>query len=556
MGIKIPVANALTPGTYYNISFDVTHHIGGTIKGGTNAGASNAFDSVSSIDSYNFNFMASDSGIFAIVGESGYENITIDNVSISVSRGTSNAGGCSQIYFDINGGESAFDLSTLMGTNGEPIYTELSASYNPAIGDITLLGDISAIAAGMVAYVVDVAGDFVTERYKIEAVFDPEVSIGMGLSSITQDVNVYVGGAFSTITEPSAAMDATSFNVAVYTNLNETVETMSTWASGTRALNTWIRFIGYNTQPDDMRFGGTYYQSIDDAYRSGVINPDSWTTWDRNNGDIIATLNATENLLFENIHFTNVSESIFTEAGTPPENTVFDHCILNEGKKLFNADTAIGTVFNDCFIQNLNISGGTILQIGPAGGIANCICEGQSGGFAFLGNGSVCNVLVDASAGGLRGIFALGAGDIIVRNVTIYGVSVNGIEMRADANIDIRNSIIVPLAKATDPSIAIEASSGGGDSVSNDYNCIWSVDGEPTEAQAFTTTVVGGTASKLGINSIIADPMFVDAANKDFRLKAGSPCLNTGKLDTLGGTISMGAWQRKSIIKVNSKGVL
>jgi hypothetical protein len=44
-------------------------------------------------------------------------------------------------------------------------------------------------------------------------------------------------------------------------------------------------------------------------------------------------------------------------------------------------------------------------------------------------------------------------------------------------------------------------------------------------------------------HSIIADPQFFDAASDDFRLRPGSPCLNTGELTAGNGYTDIGAWQ-------------
>jgi len=72
-----------------------------------------------------------------------------------------------------------------------------------------------------------------------------------------------------------------------------------------------------------------------------------------------------------------------------------------------------------------------------------------------------------------------------------------------------------------------------------DYNCYYN---------SSTTTRI-----TKGANDISAvDPLFVDAANGDFRLRPGSPCLNTGP--TIGsGFISKGAWQQKQGIRQGMK---
>jgi hypothetical protein len=63
-----------------------------------------------------------------------------------------------------------------------------------------------------------------------------------------------------------------------------------------------------------------------------------------------------------------------------------------------------------------------------------------------------------------------------------------------------------------------------------DYNCIYNCN------KAYIGT-------EAGPHDIFADPCFVDAANGDFRLKANSPCLNTGKPTLSNGFSNMGAWQ-------------
>lgn len=56
-------------------------------------------------------------------------------------------------------------------------------------------------------------------------------------------------------------------------------------------------------------------------------------------------------------------------------------------------------------------------------------------------------------------------------------------------------------------------------------------------------------------NGVSSDPLFMDAANDDLRLKPTSPCLNTGKPvlgngQTNAGFTNIGAWQRKSLLGV------
>ena len=80
-------------------------------------------------------------------------------------------------------------------------------------------------------------------------------------------------------------------------------------------------------------------------------------------------------------------------------------------------------------------------------------------------------------------------------------------------------------------------------------SCIW------TLAGVAVTNHISINGKTRQLSSVIeADPLFVDAANGDFRLKPESPCLNKG-FRTIGNTsedddgyTTIGAWQRISYL--------
>jgi hypothetical protein len=94
-----------------------------------------------------------------------------------------------------------------------------------------------------------------------------------------------------------------------------------------------------------------------------------------------------------------------------------------------------------------------------------------------------------------------------------------------------------------------------------DYNCYWNtadqdviaslneIDGTDANTITKIRAIWAGYNDSNGdindANSIIADPLFANAAGGDFRLLPDSPCVNTGQRDSADGYSSMGAWQQK-----------
>jgi hypothetical protein len=138
----------------------------------------------------------------------------------------------------------------------------------------------------------------------------------------------------------------------------------------------------------------------------------------------------------------------------------------------------------------------------------------------------ICNNIFNISGTVTDVINIVGAAAIF--NNVIYengGTITDGIELAGSAkSCGIWNNIIVGCANSiNDPA---DVNFGGWNCFYNNTN-VWTLrDGD-----------------------IQADPQFVDAANGDFRLKPISPCLNTGKPTANGGFTSIGAWQRKSLLR-------
>jgi hypothetical protein len=181
------------------------------------------------------------------------------------------AGGCTKDFFDTNGGEDSFDLLDIMGPNGEAKDSGTGATITAPSGPTTTLtkvGGFSNTVAGMVAYLSGTGAN--DGRYEILSVISDDQVI------VTDDtylapgtgVSFVVGGAFDSINSVDGNVDADDSsganNVDVYINkdvlMSGFADNISISAGGGNIqLNTFLRYIGFNSIPNDMMPGGDFY---------------------------------------------------------------------------------------------------------------------------------------------------------------------------------------------------------------------------------------------------------------------------------------------------------
>ncbi len=455
------------------------------------------------------------------------------------------AGGCTKAWWDaeVASSDEATAMAKLMSATGGPIVTENALAYTIADDRITEGGGTFAgIEVGMVVYVIEnpvPEVDVDTGRYKITDVDVAGDWIECAGINGTADasVDIEIGGAFDTLEN---ALDETSANnnsVHIHTNLSEVLAaTLSFSVGGNVVNNTFKRVNGYNTVPGDMDRGGAYYETPFEILRNGSIDLSKCVTFDANGGAFdVMTLGASiENCVLENIHFTGADNSTKRGIGFADANSLgvlLHNCRFSDMFQGCNA-TVVSMVFISCYSHSDVMSTPHAFKA-HSGLLMACVANLAVGTLFvnFIGvPGVVSGCLVVGGAWGAR---AQGAGSaaVIIGN-TFYGQSAYGARSEETDSFVVLNNIfcLAPGAKGLLTNI--------GSIILNDYNCFIATDGTPLTVGESGS---GDEVPEIGAHSIEVDPLFVDAANNDFRLKPLSTCIGAGKR-SMGEPTNIGAF--------------
>ncbi len=314
--------------------------------------------------------------------------------------------------------------------------------------------------------------------------------------------------------------------------------------TGVVANNTHLVFKCYHTTPgdaendnfvSDMDVGGAYYQSPLDALINGIdLNKCGALSGNGQDNQFI-TFNGQDNIHF--YHFSmrdTITANILIFAGDPFGIT-FNNCRFNDAQRVLDG-TGDAISFIDCYGDDGIVAGPSIKIFGDGILYLGNVIKPAVQALYIIGSGSaIGNLLV----GGSRGLLVVG--EVLIANNTCYGQSITCIRiMSADTITPIYNNILMPAVAASDYGILIE---GSGGTIRNDYNCFWGIDGV-----ALTTPIenvkAGGHTPAIGTHSIEADPLFVDAANNDFRPR-NPDVVRGGMPDISGNPGQMGAVLQK-----------
>ncbi len=439
-----------------------------------------------------------------------------------------NAGGCTKGWWDteVAASDEATAMAKLMTATGAPIINMGTADYTTVDEKITKAGISAGVEVGMVCYVTKDGGvgNVATGRYEITGIDGANRIECLGIQGTDCTVTVVIGGAFDELDNACDYTSAVVHSVWIHTNLSETLAASISISTGGHILkNLFKRIVGYNTVPGDMARGGAYYESPHEILQNGSIDLAKCVTLDgdANAFTIFSITAAVDNLIFENLHLTGTTgQGIAFVIGTS-FGAVFRNCRFSDlagvtgtgcDSLFFNScyshDDIIGHHydlhgFNNVLLSCVgNLAAGTNLVnfIDHAGVAVGCVAVGGQFGFR----------LRNADSGGL------------IMGNTCYNTSVYGVVFDACDGAMIFNNIFCLAPGA----IGIYSRIGGS-SMYNDYNCFIESDGTPLTATG--TGFAGGEAPTIGEHSIQVDPLFVDAANNNFRLQSNSPCRRVGK---------------------------
>jgi len=449
-----------------------------------------------------------------------------------------NGGGCTKQAWESALGQ---DLDNVMTSDGGPLSD--SGAWGGKICDVvnngsgkvrirkTGYGFFINCKVGNIAN-VDFAATYYDDRYEVIAVDTGSgdwVDIELAYSADTT-CDCRVGGALATLQHAVDNVDAVNYTheIRAYSGelLTAAIDLDTYGGSGTNG--TWLKVIGVDDTGAELADG-------------------NYSTYNaQNNACHVLNIHNVDNIEFRHIY---AKDAGATQAGFNFTMTAAHHGFVFYDCK--STDCYYAMLMATANVRKLLLiqgyyeaSGITLYLIAPMGVhlidvevVNNTSYAGIN--FYPYGEGILEGCIIKKNGSG-DGIYCDYQYSLVnVRNCVFYNV---GDAISIDHN-DCRlieyNNIYMVGAKATGKVI----DGNQGRIAYSDYSCLWALDGAPEATNRW-----GGTSTP-PTNAVEQDPQFVNAASDDFRLKPSSPCLNTGKPTVNNGLASIGAWQRKSLLR-------
>jgi len=486
---------------------------------------------------------------------------TVHFVLSGVGADNTNGGGCTKAAWESSNGYP----STFTGIAGGSIggVTDDSAALtNNGSGKVrvTKAGAFDQnTPVGTLANLYDTTYD--AGRYEVIAVNTNYVDLELAYVS-DDTVSIKVGGAFADLQGAcdDDSTDAADYNRYILTNKNETLTAAIDFDTGlgSAANNSHKVIIGFNTRPPsntamddgDMDYGGDFYKSALDIHQnSDTVPSDDKVDIDADGGAWhITTIDSGRNLHLRNLYLHNCADTynVFDITTDHCYGLNVRGCAFDTHEKIIgdSAKAARGCVFNDCFFGNPVNYNGYYFGFMYGGLIENCVFSGGNYGIKAY----MTTIINSIIAGGWRGVESMYYTHL--RNCTFYNQTNEAIYIANSSYpaSSVKNCIFVVNDKDND--YVIRFGSSGGSIQDFSYNCYYGADGGVITTP-FYNDKLSAEFTPQGMGNIIQDPLFVDAANGDYKLKPNSPCINTGKPTIGDGYTNIGAWQRKSFLGID-----
>jgi len=418
-------------------------------------------------------------------------------------------GGCTRDWYDNN----FIALTDIMGANGAPLVAITSGEPEADGITLTKTGECGDVEAGMVAYLSGT--NVTTGLYKVisatsNTIVFPAATFVIG-GGWADDLVCNVGGAFDTLQNAKDNIDATSYNVHIYSNKSADALIDIDGNCGSIANKSQLFLIGFGTLPED----GVQVTHTNKGFVFGAV----------------------KNVFMENFTVANLDTAGFYNDNSSALGITLKNCHVNTNTDTghidsgfyFDAGTAIVCI--DCTANNLGADGfhAHASNFGSALKLINCRAWNCAVGFD-TGGYTAMSTLVGCIAydNDLQG-FATGSVDsVYCINCVSYNNGSQGFETES-ANGRGASVYIDCIAK-DNTGTGFKSTAGA---MPRLLNCC--SHGNGTEFDATFST-----DNKVLFDCIETDPLFVDAASDDFRLLPGSPCSHAGK-----DGLSIGKEQRK-----------
>ena len=501
------------------------------------------------------------------------------------------AGGCTKEWLDDADG----DPSGLFAGTYDPVVAMTGVTYTHATKNLNKTNIGVGAEVGMVAYVSGT--NITTDRYKVTAVTDNDNIVCSGIVSTgdNTDADVNVGGAFSDLQDTLDQADADLFDCWVFTSSDFTSAASAGGAShtiygtsdGNYQNNTKLYIIGYKTNAyDALPVGHGYFpDGIGDG--ANYVSGFDWAKNDHADADIKAKLvkmtevvasgwrhifaneseNNSDNVIIMGFYCEiDAHSTVATMAGVGHDASFHvRHCCVaadgydgapgytNAARILLNNGDGGGGEVYDCFGKGVNpvsVNADTDHQtyyevhhnfMLHATNVADLDGTGHLHHNVFKHFWKGTGVYNDNRWTINNNVFY----DVLLRCVLLNSTGSSGVYFY--------NNIVVVDDQGVGFQGILTAGASGGSVHLWDHNLYWSMDDQAVASDKFIYSSRADWQAPAipASHDIEADPMFVDAANNDFRPR--NPAAITGGKPVDGVATYIGAVGAKHNFKSNAR---
>ncbi len=451
--------------------------------------------------------------------------------------GTAIAGGCTKAWLGAQNG----DPSALFGPDGGCIYSSPAIQIGTNSRIAGPAGAFAGVQVGMAAWID--ANNFSSGYYEVTAVgsqYEYVEFAGADEIYMPETISVYIGGAFDCLATALHRSAAYYYDGFVLTNKSETLIQPLTGEVARWSIenNTFLHVIGYHTSVliengqvvSDMDPANPLYQSSVDVLQNGVSAGKKVIVDGSAMAAHVVSLQAVH-CIFRNFHIKAGAgySCVQPTAGNQLQFKGFtlDNCILEGGQNGVKTSGILDCMIcRNCIALNCSGYGFNLLVTdngGKSGVLEHCIADGCGTGFAASGGAIVQGCIAEDCTKGIESNGSIQVSACVLYNCLEAAFVCSAVTTRWE----IFNTIAVLNENAAG---VFKVGPNRGNIVYEDYNCFIDRLGNPvTLHDQSTWPAYNYNPPEIGVHTLQSSPLFVSIAGKDYRLQAGSPCVNAGR---------------------------